>query len=88
MRAIVTVDLCWTGCSQCVDSEFTQLFKGLLVQCVCVCARGNACLPLWTNKRRTTSTGKLCLVDHFFDVTLLLVWEACLFPKLNVWLHI
>lgn len=50
MRAIVTVDLCWTGCSRCVDSEFTQLFKGLLVQCVCVCVCTWKCLPAFMDK--------------------------------------
>ena len=32
---------CWTGCSQCVHPEFTQLLNSLLLSsvCVCVCVR-------------------------------------------------
>lgn len=39
----------------------------------CVCALGNACLSLWTNKLKIKTSGKLWLVDCCFDTTVLLV---------------
>lgn len=66
MRAIVTVDLCWTGCSQCVDSEFTQLFKGLLVQCVCVCVHVEMLACLYGQINRGQQVLENCVTSRCF----------------------